>query len=95
MQSLFQILMLILDIVWFFVIVHVIMSWLISFQILNVRQQFVGQIWYGLNRLMEPIYGPIRRILPPMGGLDLAPLVVLIGVYALRIILANNVAAFY
>jgi YggT family protein len=95
MQSLFQILMLILDIVWFFVIAHVIMSWLISFQILNVRQQFVGQIWYGLNRLMEPIYGPIRRILPPMGGLDLAPLVVLIGVYALRIVLANNAMAFY
>jgi YggT family protein len=95
MQSLFQILMLILDIVWFFVIAHVIMSWLISFQVLNVRQQLVGQIWYGLNRLMEPIYGPIRRILPPMGGLDLAPLVVLIGLYALRIILANNAAIFY
>ena len=44
---------------------------------------------------MEPIYGPIRRILPPMGGLDLAPLVVLIGLYALRIILANNAAIFY
>ncbi|WP_136634401.1 YggT family protein [Pseudooceanicola onchidii] len=95
MQSLLQILMLILDIVWFFIIAHVIMSWLISFQILNVRQQFVGQIWYGLNRLLEPIYGPIRRILPPMGGLDLAPLVVLVGVYALRIILINNAAAFY
>jgi YggT family protein len=77
------------------VIAHVIMSWLISFQVLNVRQQLVGQIWYGLNRLMEPIYGPIRRILPPMGGLDLAPLVVLIGLYALRIILANNAAIFY
>ena len=95
MQSLFQILMLLLDVVWFFIIAHVIMSWLISFQVLNVRQQLVGQIWYGLNRLMEPIYGPIRRILPPMGGLDLAPLVVLIGLYALRIILANNAAIFY
>ena len=95
MQSLFQILMLILDVVWFFIIAHVIMSWLISFQILNLRQQFVAQVWYGLNRLLEPIYGPIRRILPPMGGLDLAPLVVLIGVYALRIVLANNAAAFF
>lgn len=95
MQSLFQILMLILDVVWFFIIAHVIMSWLISFQILNVRQQFVGQIWYGLNRLLEPLYGPIRRILPNMGGLDLAPLVVLIGIYALRIILANNAAYFF
>ncbi len=95
MQSLFQILMLILDVVWFFIIAHVIMSWLINFQVLNTRQQFVAQIWYGLNRLLEPIYAPVRRILPPMSGIDLAPLAVLIGVYALRIVLMNNAAMFY
>jgi YggT family protein len=71
------------------------MSWLINFQVLNLHQQFVAQIWYGLNRILEPLYGPVRRILPPMGGIDLAPLAVLIAVYALRIILVNNVAAFY
>jgi len=92
--SLFQILMLILDIVWFIIIVHVIMSWLINFQVLNLHQQLVAQIWYGLNRLVEPIYRPVRKILPPMSGLDLAPLVVLIGVYAIRIILANNIGYF-
>ena len=95
MQSLFQILMLLLDVAWFFIIAHVIMSWLINFQVLNMRQQFVAQIWHGLNRILEPIYQPIRRILPPMSGIDLAPLVALIAVYALRIILANNIAAFY
>ena len=95
MTSLFQILMLILDIVWFFIIAHVIMSWLINFQVLNLRQQFVAQIWYSLNRILEPIYGPVRRLLPPMSGIDLAPLVVLVGVYALRIILINNATAFY
>ena len=94
MQSLFEILMLLLNVVWFVIIAHVIMSWLINFQVLNTRQQLVAQIWYGLNRLLEPIYGPVRRILPPMGGLDLAPLVVLIGVAALRIILVNNYALF-
>ncbi len=95
MQSLFQILMLVLDIVWFFIIAHVIMSWRINFQVLNLNQQFVAQIWYGLNRILEPIYAPVRRILPNMQGLDLAPLVVLIGVYALRIILVINAAMFY
>ena len=94
MLSLIQILLLVLDIVWFFILAHVIMSWLINFQVLNLHQQLVAQIWYGLNRILEPIYGPIRRILPPMGGLDLAPLVVLIGVYALRIILINNAGYF-
>lgn len=95
MQSLFQILMLILDIVWFFIIAHVIMSWLINFQVLNMRQQLVAQIWYGLNRILEPLYGPVRRLLPPMGGIDLAPLAVLIGVMILRIVLINNAAMFY
>lgn len=95
MQSLFQILMLILDVVWFFIIAHVIMSWLINFQVLNLHQQFVSQIWYGLNRVLEPLYGPIRRLLPQMQGIDLAPLAVLLAVFALRIILTNNIAAFY
>ena len=95
MQSLFQILMLVLDVVWFLIIAHVIMSWLINFQVLNLRQPIVAQIWDGLNRLLEPLYSRIRRILPPMSGLDLAPLVALVGVYALRIILANNAGFFY
>ncbi len=94
MQSLFEILLLILGVAKFFIIAHFIMSWLISFQVLNVRQEFVSQIWYGLNRLLDPIYQPIRRILPPMGGLDLAPLVALIGIYAIEIVLRNNVGLF-
>jgi YggT family protein len=95
MTSLFQILMLLLDVAFFIVIAHVILSWLINFGVLNLRQPVVAQIWDGLNRLLEPVYSPIRRMLPPMGGLDLAPLVVFIGIYAIRIILTNNAAFFY
>lgn len=94
MQSLFEILMLLLNVLWFFIIAHVIMSWLINFQVLNLHQQLVSQIWYGLNRLLEPIYAPVRRILPNMGGIDLAPLAVLLGVAMLRIILVNNAGLF-
>ena len=92
MTSLIQILLLILDVVWFIAIVHIILSWLINFQVLNLRQPIVAQIWDGLNRLLEPLYRPIRRVLPDMGGIDLAPLVLLVGIYALRIIIANNAA---
>lgn len=95
MLSLFQILMLILDIAWFFVIAHVIMSWLINFQVLNLGQPLVAQIWYGINRLLEPIYAKIRSFLPNTAGIDLAPLITLVAIYALRIILANNISAFY
>lgn len=95
MVSLLQILLLILSVVQFIILAHVIMSWLINFGVLNLRQPVVYQIWEGLNRLLEPVYGRIRRILPSMGGLDLAPLIALLAVYALRIILTNNAAAFY
>lgn len=95
MTSIFQILMLLLNIVYFIVIAHVIMSWLINFQVLNLRQPLVAQIWDGLNRLLDPIYSRLRSFLPQMGGLDLAPLVLLIGVAVARIILVNNAAAFY
>ncbi len=94
MQSLLQILLLLLDVAWFIMIVHIVMSWLISFSVLNLHQPFVRQVWDGLNRLLEPAYGRIRSFLPNTGGLDLAPLVALIAVYALRIILINNAGAF-
>ncbi len=93
MQSLIQIILLILDVVWFIVIAHVVMSWLINFNVLNRNQPLVWQIWTGLERLLEPLYAPIRRFLPNMGGLDLSPLVVLIGLYAIRIIIINNAPA--
>ncbi|MDG2339939.1 MAG: YggT family protein [Paracoccaceae bacterium] len=90
MQSLYEILMLIIDVVWFIMIAHIIMSWLISFQVLNLHQPIVGQVWQGLNRLLEPIYTPIRRFLPNMGAIDIAPLVAFIGLIAIQIILQNN-----
>ena len=95
MTSLFQILMLLLDIVWFILIAHIIMSWLINFQVLNLHQPMVQQIWYGLNKLLEPMYSRIRQFLPQMQGLDLAPLVAFLGIIVLRIILQNNAAFFY
>ncbi|MEZ5798196.1 MAG: YggT family protein [Paracoccaceae bacterium] len=95
MTSLFQILLLILDVVKFVVLAHVIMSWLINFQVLNLRQPLVGQIWDALNRMLEPIYSQVRRIIPVTSGIDFAPLVVLLAVISLRIVLQNNAAAFY
>ena len=94
MTSILQILILILDVAKFVILAHIIMSWLINFQVLNLRQPLVAQLWDGLNRLLEPIYSRVRSVLPNMGGLDLAPLLVLLGVYALRIVLVNNAYSF-
>lgn len=95
MTSILEILLLILNVAQFIILAHVIMSWLINFQVLNLRQPLVAQLWSGLNRLLEPVYSRIRQVLPAMGGLDLAPLVALLAIIALRIVLMNNASAFY
>ena len=84
MMALYGPLALILTVAFYFLLAHIIMSWLINFQVLNLRQPFVAQLWYGLNKLLEPIYQPIRNILPDTRPLDLAPLVVFIIIISLR-----------
>lgn len=84
MLAIYGPLQLVLGVVYFVMIAHLIMSWLINFQILNLQQQLVAQLWYGLNRLLEPIYQPIRQLLPNTHPLDLAPLVALLIVISLR-----------
>jgi len=94
MLSLIQIFLLILNIAQFLIIVHIILSWLINFNVLSLRSPIVASIWDGSNRLLEPVYRRIRSFLPDLGGLDLAPLVALLAIYAVQIILSNNAALF-
>lgn len=84
MIVIYQLLQLVLSVVFTIMIIHIIMSWLISFNVLNLQQPLVYQIWAGLNKLLEPMYRPIRRYMPDTHPLDLAPLVAFVGVIALR-----------
>jgi YggT family protein len=80
------------NLIWWIIIIQFVMSWLINFNVINRHQPMVGQIWYTLNRLTEPIYRPIRRILPDMGGIDFSPVIVLFALYALQVFIHNNLA---
>lgn len=94
MLSLIQILLLVLQVAQFLIIAHIILSWLINFNVLSLRSPIVASMWDGSNRLLEPAYRRIRAFLPDLGGLDLAPLIALLAIYAIRIILINNAAMF-
>ena len=94
MTSILQIILMVLDLAWFIILAHVIMSWLINFRVLNLQQAIVAQIWQGINRLVNPVYSRIRQFLPNTGGLDFAPLIALFAVYALRIVIQNNLYNF-
>lgn len=71
-------LLFIIQILWFIIIASAIFSWLYAFNVVNPRNQFVNQIGTALYRITEPLYRPIRRFMPNLGGIDLSPLVVIV-----------------
>lgn len=87
MFVLLQIVDLLLSILMWIIIIQAIMSWLIAFNVINTYNDFVRQFLYALDRITEPLYRPIRRIMPDFGALDLSPMVVLLIIYILRNIL--------
>jgi YggT family protein len=87
--AILQTLAFILDIVQWIFIVMIIMSWLISFNVINTRNQFVATVWRMLNQITEPILRPIRRFVPPVGGLDLSPLIVFVIIFFLKMLLQS------
>jgi YggT family protein len=82
--ALLQTISMILQLVWWVFLIMIIMSWLISFNVINTRNQFVAGVWRVVNAITEPILRPIRRIIPPMGGLDLSPIVVFVIIFFLQ-----------
>ena len=78
MCALAQILQILLNAVWWIIIIQAILSWLVAFNVINVHSDFVRTVLYALDRMTAPLYRPIRRIMPDLGALDLSPLVVLL-----------------
>ncbi len=93
MITVLQIVQVLLDIVWWIIVVQAIMSWLIAFNVINTYNDGVRQIWIALQKMTEPMYRPIRRIMPDFGALDLSPLVVLLILYILSNIVIPRLAA--
>jgi YggT family protein len=77
----------ILDIYFWVILIAVIMSWLIGFNVINGANPYVRQISYALHRLTEPLLGPIRRMLPDLGGIDISPIILLLALQFLRYII--------
>lgn len=81
----------VIDLYWWIVIAMAVMSWLIAFDVVNMRSQAAFSIWKGLNALTEPLLRPIRAVLPSVGGLDISPIVLLLALQFLRDIVARGV----
>ena len=90
MIALLQTISMLLSIVWWIFLIMIIMSWLINFNVINTRNQFVATVWRVVNQITDPILKPIRRIVPPLGGLDLSPIIVFVIIFFLQSFLAND-----
>ena len=86
---------LLLDILKWTVIVQAILSWLVAFNVVNLQNRFVRSVFETLERLLEPLYRPIRRILPDFGGIDLSPMVVLLVILLIQKLIVANVPGYY
>lgn len=91
--TLFEIVGYIVSIIVMLVIVQFVLSLLISFNVVNMSNQFVDAIWRSVNALLDPLLRPIRKIMPNTGAIDFSPLVLIVGLEILRIVLRNLAVA--
>ena len=68
----------------YIVLAVVIMGWLMAFNVINSRNNFVQSLWYALNAVTEPVLRPIRRAMPDLGAVDISPIVLLVACEGIR-----------
>ena len=73
-----------LNVLWWIIIIQVILSWLVAFNVINTSSDGVRRFIQAIDRLLDPLYRPIRKILPDFGGLDLSPIVLIIIIMILQ-----------
>ena len=93
MYSIYEILQLLLNVLFYIIMIQIVLSWLFAFNVINHHNEFVRQLVRGLDTITEPLYRPIRRILPDFGGIDFSPMVVLLIIGILQRILLPNIFA--
>jgi YggT family protein len=87
--TLFEIVGYLISVIVMLVIVQFVMSLLISFNVVNMHNDFVAAVWRAINALLEPILAPIRKIMPDTGAIDFSPMVLIVVLQILRIVLGN------
>lgn len=91
MRAVLDIVLLLLQLYYWVLIAMIVMSWLISFNVINTRNQFVAAVWRILNQLTEPLLRPIRQVMPRLSGLDLSPMILFLIIFFLERIIVYYV----
>ena len=91
MRSILYVILLILDLYIWLLIAAAILSWLIAFNVVNTRNQFVSAVAEFLYRITEPVLRPIRNIMPNLGGIDISPVIVILIIILLKDIIVRYI----
>lgn len=93
MRALISVIQLALQFYTYLIIASAILSWLVAFNVVNTRNDFVRSIWNFLDAVTEPVLRPIRKILPNLGGVDISPIILIFIIIFVQQLLEN--AKFY
>jgi len=81
-----------IDLIVFIVVVNAIVSWLVAFDVLNIRNPQIGRIVRMLDGITRPILRPIQRMMPNLGGIDISPIILFILLQAVKIVIQRVIA---
>src|ERR1700712_5140402 len=90
MRAVLDIVIIVLDLYVWLLIASAILSWLIAFNVVNTRNQFVAAVAEFLYRVHEPALAPIRRMMPNLGGLDISPIILILIIYFIQKLIVYN-----
>ena len=91
MRAVLDVVLLALQIYVWILIASAVLSWLIAFNVINTRNQFVSTIWDSLYRITEPALRPIRQRLPNLGGIDISPIILLLVIYFIQSVIVRYI----
>lgn len=84
-----KLLLLALDVFFWIIIIQVVVSWLIAFDVINARNPQAANLVRLINRVTDPVYRPLRKFIPPIAGIDITPIIVILGIeIAKRVVVA-------
>ena len=92
MIALLQLVDTVLQLYIYVIFAMVILSWLITFNVVNLNNRFVYMLWDIVNKLTDPLLRPIRRFMPNLGGLDISPVILLLAIFFLQTFIRHDLA---
>jgi YggT family protein len=90
MVELFGFISLLLTLYIYILVAAAVMSWLVAFNVVNPRNQFVSMVGEFLYRITEPVLRPIRNVMPNLGGIDISPIIVIIIIWFIQLVILPN-----